>query len=261
MGQPVPAPPVPPGDDPDGTGAARRAVIAANLVAVRSRIAAAATAAGRDPAAVTLIAVTKTFPAADVRHLAALGVADVGENRDGEAAAKAVAVAAAGVPVRWHFIGQLQRNKCRSVVGYASMVHSVDGVRLAAALGRAAAVGREAPLDVLVQVSIDGDADRGGAWPGAAPPDRDLAGVAEAVAAQPALRLCGFMAVAPLRWVPADAYDRLAGLIAPVRAVHPDARLLSTGMSADLEPAVARGATHVRVGGALLGNRASIAVT
>ena len=130
MGQPVPAPPVPPGDGPDGTGAARRAVIAANLVAVRSRIAAAATAAGRDPAAVTLIAVTKTFPAADVRHLAALGVADVGENRDGEAAAKAAAVAAAGVPVRWHFIGQLQRNKCRSVVGYASMVHSVDGVCL-----------------------------------------------------------------------------------------------------------------------------------
>ncbi len=110
--------------------------------------------------------VTKTYPAADVLRLAALGVTDVGENRDQEAAPKAAEVAEAGARVRWHFVGQLQRNKCRSVVRYADMVHSVDSVRLATALADAADQGRDHPLDTLVQVSLDGDASRGGAVAG-----------------------------------------------------------------------------------------------
>ncbi len=260
MQDPVPVNAVPPGGDPAGTASARRAEIAAHLAVVRTRIASAARAAGRDPESVTLVAVTKTFPASDVAHLVALGVADVGENRDQEAAPKAAELAAAGVPVRWHFIGQLQRNKCRSVAGYAAMVHSVDGVRLAGALGKAAAVPRSDALDVLVQVSIDGDPYRGGAVTGAADPDRDLARVAEAVAENDTLALRGFMAVAPLGW-PADAaYQRLAGLIAPVRTEYPGAVLLSAGMSDDLESAVRHGATHVRVGGAILGNRPPLAL-
>ncbi|SDZ07753.1 hypothetical protein SAMN05444365_105204 [Micromonospora pattaloongensis] len=239
----------------------RRAELADNLAGVRARVADACAAAGRDPASVALIAVTKTYPASDVALLAGLGVTDVGENRDQEAAAKAAAVAAAGATVRWHFVGQLQRNKSRSVVGYADVVQSVDSVRLAAALAEAARRHRPAsrpPLDVLVQVSIDGDPARGGALPDAADPDRGLWPVAEAVAGTDALRLAGLMAVAPLGWPPESAFDRLAAIAARVRADFPGATLLSAGMSADLEAAIAHGATHVRVGSALLGMRSTL---
>ncbi|MEU4793815.1 YggS family pyridoxal phosphate-dependent enzyme, partial [Micromonospora tulbaghiae] len=160
----------------------RRAELAAGLARVRARIADACAAAGRPRDEVTLVAVTKTYPAADVVALAGLGVTDVGENRDQEAAPKAEAVADAGATPRWHFIGQLQRNKARSVVRYADVVQSVDSVRLAAALDAAAGAVRDRPLDVLVQVSIDGDPDRGGALPGAADPQRGLDPVATAVA-------------------------------------------------------------------------------
>ena len=128
------------------------AELAENLAAVRARIAAACTAAGRDPAEVTLIAVTKTYPSRYVESLASLGVRDIGENRDQEAARKAAEVTA---DVRWHFVGRLQRNKCRSVAGYAFMVHSVDRLPLVDGLARH--VDRSAPLDVLLQVSLDGD--------------------------------------------------------------------------------------------------------
>jgi hypothetical protein len=232
---------------------ARDLELATNLAGLRDRIAAAAAAAGRDPAELTLVAVTKTYPAEDVLRLAALGVTDIGENRDQEAAPKAAEVASAGVGVRWHFVGRLQRNKCRSVVGYADLVHSVDSERLAAALGAAAAAHRgDRPLAVLLQVSIDADPGRGGVVPD------QLARVAEAVAAQPALRLRGVMAVAPLDWSPAAAFDRLAELAAGLRADHPQATIVSAGMSADLEAAVARGATHLRIGSALLGARAPL---
>jgi PLP dependent protein len=216
---------------------------------------------------VTLVAVTKTYPASDVLHLAELGVRDIGENRDQEAAPKAAEVAAAGVAVRWHFVGQLQRNKARSVVRYADLVHSVDGVRLAGALAQAAARHREAPLEVLVQLSIDADPERGGAvalpdtGPDTTPdtePDRQLDRVAEAVASAGSLRLRGIMTVAPLDWEPARAYARLAEVSARLRARYPDATVVSAGMSADLESAVAFGATHVRIGSALLGNRAAL---
>ncbi|GAB3941237.1 hypothetical protein GCM10027614_26230 [Micromonospora vulcania] len=143
------------------------------------------------------------------------------------------------------------------MVRYADVVHSVDSARLARALATAAA-DRERPLDVLLQVSIDGDAARGGALPGSAEPDVGLESVAEAVAGAPALRLAGLMAVAPLGWEPERAFARLAEVVAAFRAVHPGATALSAGMSGDLEIAIRYGATHVRVGSALLGMRSTL---
>ncbi|MEU1359071.1 YggS family pyridoxal phosphate-dependent enzyme [Micromonospora zamorensis] len=235
----------------------RHAEIAAGLAQVRSRIADACAQAGRDQADVTMIAVTKTYPASDVLALAGLGVTDMGENRDQEAAGKAAEVAAAGVRPRWHFIGQLQRNKARSVVRYADVVQSVDSVRLARALANAAA-DRQVPLDVMVQVSIDGDAARGGALPGSADPGTGLEPVAEAVADAPGLRLVGLMAVAPLGWEPDRAFAQLAEVASVFRTVHPGATELSAGMSGDFDIAIRYGATHVRVGSALLGMRPTL---
>lgn len=233
----------------------RAAELAANLASVRERIDAACAAAGRDPAQVTLIAVTKTYPATDVVALARLGVLDIGENRDQEAAAKAAEVTATMDPgdpaVRWHFIGRLQRNKCRSVVRYAEMVHSVDSVRLATALGTAAAT-RDRPLAALVQVSLDADPTRGGV------PVDEVDQVADAVAAQPALRLAGVMAVAPMSWHPEAAFARLAQVSESLRERYPHATVVSAGMSGDLAAALAHGATHLRIGAALLGNRAPL---
>jgi pyridoxal phosphate enzyme (YggS family) len=230
----------------------RRAELATNLARVRARIADACAAAGRDRSEITLVAVTKTFPAADVLHLAEIGVRDIGENRDQEAAPKAAEVAALGGRVRWHFVGQLQRNKARSVVGYADLVHSVDSVRLASALAGAAERGRERPLDVLVQVSIDGDPERGGAA------GDELDQVAAAVAESGSLRLRGVMAVAPLDWEPDRAFARLAEVAQRVRGEHPGATIVSAGMSGDMEAAIRWGATHVRIGSALLGKRAGL---
>jgi pyridoxal phosphate enzyme (YggS family) len=244
-----------------GGDSGRRQDLAHNLAEQRERIAAACRAAGRDPATVTLIVVTKTFPASDVLHLAALGVRDIGENRDQEAAAKAAVVEAAGVPVRWHFVGHLQRNKCRSVATYADLVHSVDGVRLADALADAAHRYRARPLEVLVQVSVDGATARGGAIEGAEDPDREVRAVVDAVAARSELRLRGVMTVAPTRWRPAAAFGRLGEVAEWIREDYPEADLISAGMSSDLEEAVAAGATHVRVGSAILGNRLPPAVT
>ncbi|MEH1130116.1 YggS family pyridoxal phosphate-dependent enzyme [Micromonospora sp. CPCC 206061] len=229
----------------------REAQVRAGLAGVRARIERACHAAGRDPGGVTLVVVTKTYPASDVELLAGLGVVDVGENRDQEAAAKAAAVSA---PMRWHFVGQLQRNKCRSVVTYADVVHSVDGVRLAETLAGAAQRHRERALSVLVQVSVDGDPARGGAVRGG-DADRDLERVAAAVAAAPALRLAGVMAVAPMDWAPDAAFAALAEVSADLRARYPEATMISAGMSGDLEAAIAHGATHVRIGSAVLGTR------
>lgn len=233
----------------------RRAEIAANLSAVRRRIASACHRAGRDASEVTLIAVTKTRPPEDVVHLAALGVHDIGENRDQEAAPKAAAVRASGVEVRWHFVGRLQRNKCPSVVRYADLVHSVDSRRLATALANASSRYRDRPIDVLVQVSLDGDPSRGGAVVDGADPETSLDPVIDAVAGAEALAFRGLMAVAPLEWEPERAFALLAEVAAAVRRDHPEATILSAGMSGDIEEAINYGATHVRVGSALLGNR------
>jgi pyridoxal phosphate enzyme (YggS family) len=237
-------------------GPSRRHELATSLDEVRERMARACTAAGRDPAAVTLVAVTKTYPASDVALLAGLGITDVGENKDQEAAAKAAEVAAAGIALRWHYVGRLQRNKCRSVVGYADVVQSVDSVRLARALGDAAERHRDGrPLDVLVQLSIDGDPARGGAVTGGADPDRTVDRVADAVAGHRGLRLGGVMAVAPASWLPEAAFEVLARMAGRLRVDHPTATVVSAGMSGDLEAAVDHGATHVRIGSALLGMR------
>jgi PLP dependent protein len=229
----------------------RRAELAANLTAVRARIAAACAAARRDPAELTLVAVTKTYPAADVLALVELGVRDIGENRDQEAAPKAARVAAAlSAPARvtWHFIGQLQTNKAHSVARYAHVVHSVDRARLVRALGGAATAARR-ELTCLVQVSLDEDPARGGV------PAAQLADVAAAIQAEPGLRLGGVMAVAPLGADPAVAFAPLRELSATVRSVNASAAMISAGMSGDLDAAVANGATHLRIGTALLGNR------
>jgi pyridoxal phosphate enzyme (YggS family) len=236
----------------------RRAQLAASLAEVRERIARACAAAGRPSDAVTLVAVTKTYPASDVELLAGLGVTDIGENKDQEAQAKARSVREAGVTVRWHFVGRLQRNKTASVVTYADVVESVDSQRLVRALDEAVRRHRGRPLDVLVQVSIDGDPARGGAVADAADPDRDLGRVADAVAAAEGLRLTGVMAVAPLDWDADAAFERLAALAARVAAGHPGATAVSAGMSGDLEQAIAHGATHVRIGTSLLGMRKTL---
>jgi pyridoxal phosphate enzyme (YggS family) len=225
----------------------RTAEISDRLAVVRNRIERACVAAGRSPDDVTLVAVTKTYPADDVVRLADLGVLDVGENRDQDAAPKARAVAERGVPVRWHFVGHLQRNKCRSVVQYASVVHSVDSLRLAVTLGEEAdRAGR--PIGVLVQVSLDGDPARGGAT-------SELPAIAEHVSAAAALELKGVMAVAPVDWEADRAFSRLQEVSTELRATYPEAVWISAGMSGDLESAVNHGSTHVRVGTALLGNR------
>lgn len=248
--------------DPSG-GHDRRDRLAANLAAVRRRISAACAAAGRDPGEITLIAVTKTFPASDLRLLAELGVSDIGENRDQEAAPKATETA--GLPLTWHFVGQLQTNKCGSVARYADFVHSVDRARLVSALDRAAArAGRR--LRCMAQVSLEAvpDAvqaravrpDTAAGRAGIAP--ADAAALAARIVATENLELAGVMAIAPLGADPRPAYAALAEVAAEVRAKFPTATAISAGMSADLEAAIASGATHVRIGTALLGGRPPI---
>jgi PLP dependent protein len=225
--------------------------IAAGLDAVRRRIADAAVAAGRDPDEVTLVAVTKFFPASDVRILADLGVTDVGENRHPEAGDKRAECA--DLPVRWHFIGGLQSNKAAAVGSYADVVESVDRAKLVTALDRGAHQ-RGHEVDVLLQVSLDppGRAGRAGAEPA------DLAALAGDVEAAGMLRLRGLMAVAPLGEDPRAAFARLAAIRAEFVRERPDATWLSAGMSSDLEAAIEAGATHVRVGSAILGARPHI---
>ena len=177
------------GDGPAGADDARRGQLAASLAELQGRIGKACAAVGRASSEITLIAVTKTYPATDVAALRGLGVTDFGENRDQEAAPKAAALA--GLAITWHFVGQLQTNKAASVASYASVVHSVDRIRLVRHLGAAArSAGRE--LACLVQVSIDGDVQRGGV------PVPGVPALAEAIEAEPGLVLGGVMAVAPL---------------------------------------------------------------
>ncbi len=225
---------------------------AQRLAAVRARIAAACAAAERDPAGITLVAVSKGQPAERVAELIALGVLDIGENKAQEAAAKAVAIAAWDLEPapRWHFIGQLQRNKARSVATFASMVHSVDRVVLVAALNRAAEQ-RQEPLEVLIQLGLEADPDL--ARGGVSPPD--LPALVDAVLAAQRLRLCGVMAVAPTGVDARKSFDRLAGYSESLQAILPSATVISAGMSGDLEAAISAGATHVRVGTALFGAR------
>ncbi|MGY1673788.1 YggS family pyridoxal phosphate-dependent enzyme [Geodermatophilus sp. SYSU D00710] len=198
----------------------------------------------------TLLAISKTVPADDVRALAALGQTAFGENRAQELTAKVAALA--DLPLEWHFVGQLQRNKAAAVARTGAVVHSLDRAPLARALARAGE-DRGRAVDVFVQVDLGGAAgelaERGGAAPD------DVPRLAEEVAALPGLRLRGLMAVAPRDEPPGPAFARLAALAERLRADHPAATELSAGMSGDLEEAVAAGATIVRVGTALFGSR------
>ncbi len=228
--------------------------LAGNLAAVEERISAACRAAGRKRTEVTLIVVTKTYPANDVRILHGLGVRNVAENRDQDAAPKAAACS--DLDLVWHFVGQLQTNKVRSVASYADVVQSVDRLKLISSLS-AAAVRAERELGCMIQVALDAEAgergDRGGVSPDG------IGELAAAVAAAPGLRLDGLMTLAPLAGPYAGrqraAFERLMELSSGLRSAHPAANMVSAGMSADLEEAVAAGATHVRVGTAVLGVR------
>ncbi|OLT29110.1 YggS family pyridoxal phosphate enzyme [Nocardiopsis sp. CNR-923] len=229
--------------------------VRANLDAVRARIDAACAEADRDPAGVALVAVTKTYPASDVRVLASLGVTDVGENRDQEAAPKAADTA--DLDLTWHFVGQLQTNKARSVAGYADVVHSVDRARLARALGdRAAAAERR--LTCLIQVNLDTDSQAGVIGPRGGVDPEDALDLAARIEEHEALTLGGVMAVAPRGGDAPAAFARLRAVADRVRDRHPGATAISAGMSGDLEAAIAHGSTHLRLGTALLGDRASI---
>ncbi|WP_225831231.1 YggS family pyridoxal phosphate-dependent enzyme [Streptomyces sp. NK08204] len=232
----------------------RKTEIAANLAKVEERITAACNAAGRTRDEVTLIVVTKTYPASDVRILSELGVRHVAENRDQDAAPKAAACA--DLPLNWHFVGQLQTNKVRSVVSYANFVQSVDRARLVTALSREAVrAGRE--VGCLIQVALDAGVSGRGERGGVAP--EGIEELADLVAGAPGLRLDGLMTVAPLTGEYAGreqaAFERLMDLSTDLRRAHPAATMVSAGMSVDLEQAVAAGATHVRVGTAVLGVR------
>lgn len=232
----------------------RKEQLTANLAQVEERIVSACAAAGRKREEVTLIVVTKTYPASDVRILNELGVRHVAENRDQDAAPKATECA--DLSLTWHFVGQLQTNKVRSVASYADVVQSVDRTKLVTALSAAAGRGgRE--LGCLIQVALDAESGERGERGGVAPDGIDE--LADAVAAAPGLRLDGLMTVAPLAGPFAGrqraAFDRLMEFSSRLRGNHPAANMVSAGMSADLEDAVAAGATHVRVGTAVLGVR------
>jgi pyridoxal phosphate enzyme (YggS family) len=231
----------------------RRDEVVAGLRRVEERISDACRAAGRARETVTLVVVTKFFPASDVRLLHELGVRDVGENRHQEAFAKREQCS--GLSLRWHFIGGLQSNKAAAVGSWADVVQSVDRARLLPGLSRAAHE-RGVELDVLVQVSLDprGRATDGhGGRSGVAP--YDAVPLAVEAARGEGLHLRGVMGVAPLGADPSEAFGRLVEVSGAIRAEVPTATWLSAGMSGDLEQAVHAGATHVRVGSAVLGNR------
>ncbi|AXE77442.1 YggS family pyridoxal phosphate-dependent enzyme [Streptomyces atratus] len=232
----------------------RKTQLAENLARVEERIASACIAAGRKREEVTLIVVTKTYPASDVRILHELGVRHVAENRDQDAAPKAAECV--DLSLTWHFVGQLQTNKVRSVASYADVVQSVDRTKLVTSLS-AAAVREGRELGCLIQVALDAESGERGDRGGVAPDG--IEELAAAVESAPGLRLGGLMTVAPLAGPYAGrqraAFDRLMEFSSRLRGNHPAANMVSAGMSADLEEAVAAGATHVRVGTAVLGVR------
>jgi pyridoxal phosphate enzyme (YggS family) len=226
----------------------RRDELETGLATVHRRIDSACEQAGRSGEEITLVVVTKFFPASDVRLLADLGVRDVGENRHQEAVEKAKECA--GLDVRWHFIGGLQSNKAAAVADYADVVHSVDRGKLVGGLSRGAQE-RGRDLDCLVQVSLDPPDASGRSG---CDPD-DVPALVDQILAADALRLRGVMGVAPLGGDAGGAFARLAELASVVRSQAPDATWISAGMSADLEQAVQNGATHLRIGSAVLGPR------
>jgi hypothetical protein len=225
--------------------------IQSNLEKINYRIAAACASSKRNVSEITLIAVTKTYPASDVDLLKQLGIENVGENKDQEASGK---ISQVKEKFSWHFIGQLQSNKAKSVVTYADLIHSVDRLSLAKELQKSAsAIAKK--QKVLIQVDLDQsgpDASRGGVWPA------DLAELAQFISQSENLGLAGLMSVAPLGENPSEAFQRLAQIRSDFLKNYPNAVTLSAGMSEDLEAAIEHGATHLRIGSALLGERPKV---
>ena len=215
--------------------------LAARLARVDGEIVDAARAAGRDPAGLTRIVITKFHPAELVRQLADLGVRDIGENRHQEAAVKAAELS--DLDLNWHFVGQLQSNKAKAVRRYASSVHSLDRASLADALAG------DTALDVFLELNLTGDPARGGVDPGMLP------GLAERVLSTSGLVLRGVMAVAPLGEEPRAAFARVRAASEQLRRLDPGATAISAGMSGDFREAIAEGATHLRIGTAITGKR------
>ncbi|MET1018892.1 MAG: YggS family pyridoxal phosphate-dependent enzyme [Microterricola sp.] len=223
-------------------GAATGSALAERLAAVQGSVADAARAAGREPSSVTTIVVTKFHPASLVAELSALGNRAVGENRHQEAQAKAAELS--GLPLRWHFVGQLQSKKAKQVRAYADVIHSIDRPALLSALAS-----DESVIDCFLQVNLTDNLERGGVAPA------ELPTLVEQTLATPGLRLLGLMAVAPLGEEPRRAFARVRELSESVQRIAPDATALSMGMSQDFAAAIAEGATHLRIGTAITGNR------
>ena len=218
----------------------RRSEITSNLQVVRDEISKAVASTGRSLDEITLIAVTKTFPASDVEILRDLGVTHFGENRDADAAPKADAVAGT-----WHFQGQIQSNKLKSITTWANVIHSLDEIRHFEVIEKSA----PHPLDIFCQVSLDGSEGRGGVS------EQKLYELAQAIEKSATHRLQGLMAVAPLGVDPADAFSKLSAIHKAFMADFPKANKLSAGMSGDYKEAIAHGATHLRIGSSILGSR------
>ncbi len=208
----------------------RKTQLAENLAVVKASI----------PNDVHLIVVTKTFPLSDAQLLHELGVSEFGENRDQEGKAKAPFV-----PGKWHFQGQLQSNKLKSIANWADVIQTIDSLRYVELLSKAS----EKNLEVFIQVSLDGEEHRGGALPD------QLNQIADSILASSNLKLQGLMAVAPLGEQPDSAFERLAKIHQNFVTAYPNAPFLSSGMSSDYLSAIAHGATHIRVGSSILGSR------
>ena len=218
----------------------RKSEIASNLSLVQQQISIAAKDAGRSLDEITLIAVTKTFPASDVEILRELGITNFGENRDSDAAPKAEIVAGT-----WHFQGQIQSNKLKSITSWANVIHSLDEIRHFEVIEKIA----PHPLDIFCQVSLDGSEGRGGVR------EQKLFDLAQAIERSTLHRLAGLMAVAPLGVEPDVAFSKLSVIRKAFMADFPMANKLSAGMSGDFKEAIAHGATHIRIGSSILGSR------
>ena len=217
----------------------RKAEITRNLQEVKERINAAAKSVNRDPAEINLIVVTKTFPISDIEILRELGESNFGENRDQEAGPKAELISAT-----WHFQGQIQSNKIKSICQWADVVHSISNEKEILKFGQS-----PRKHQVFLQVSLDGQEGRGGASPA------ELSQLADLINESNNLDLLGLMAVAPLGIEPMKAFADLAQINQGFVGQYPNSKFLSAGMSGDFETAIKYGATHIRVGSSILGSR------
>jgi pyridoxal phosphate enzyme (YggS family) len=221
--------------------------LAERLAAVNSAVGDAVAAAGRDAGEVTTIVVTKFHPASLVRELVELGVADFGESRHQEASAKASEIA--DLEATWHFVGQVQSKKARQIRRYARVIHSVDRESLVRAWESPDIDDQQPQTDVFLQINLTDDPARGGVLPA------HLEALADQVTDLPGVTLLGVMAVAPLHEEPRRAFSLVRELSERVQRSHPGATALSMGMSGDFAEAIAEGATHLRIGTAITGNR------